>query len=83
MRISARRLAAAAVMVFAFLVIVSESSAQESEVMMPAQSAAKAKEILQQAIEGLGGAAYLNVHDVTYEGHLSQFGHSGELNSVP
>jgi hypothetical protein len=83
LRISARRLAAAAVLVFAFLAIVSESSAQESEVMMPAQSAAKAKEILQQAIEGLGGAAYLNVHDVTYEGHLSQFGHSGELNSVP
>jgi hypothetical protein len=78
--ISARRLAAAAALVFAFLAVVAESSAQESEVMMPAQSAAKAKEILQQAIEGLGGAAYLNVRDVTCTGRVGQFGHSGELN---
>lgn len=83
MRIIACRIRAAAVLVFGFLAVVSGSSAQESEVMMPAQSAAKAKEILQQAIEGLGGAAYLNVHDVTYEGRLSQFGHSGELNGLP
>lgn len=48
--------------------------------MMPAQSAAKAKEILQQAIEGLGGAAYLNVRDSTCSGRVGQFGHSGELN---
>jgi hypothetical protein len=68
------------VSIFAFLAVVSGSCAQESDVMMPAQSAAKAKEILQQAIEGLGGAAYLNVHDVTCSGRLGQFGHSGELN---
>jgi len=80
LRISARRLAAAVVLVFAFLAVVSGSSAQESDVMMPAQSAAKAKEILQQAIEGLGGAAYLNVHDVSCTGRLGLFGHSGELN---
>jgi hypothetical protein len=52
----------------------------QDEVLLPAQSSAKAKELLQQAIEGLGGAAYLNVHDVTCKGRLSQFGHSGELN---
>jgi hypothetical protein len=80
LRISARRNAAAAVVVFAFFAVVSGSSAQESEVMMPAQSAAKAKEILQQAIDGLGGAAYLNVHDATCSGRVGQFGHSGELN---
>jgi hypothetical protein len=80
LRISARRLAAAVALVFAFLAVVSGSSAQESDVMMPAQSAAKAKEILQQAIEGLGGAAYLGVRDVTCTGRLGQFGHSGELN---
>ena len=83
MRIIARRIRAAAVLVFAFLAVVSVSPAQQTEVMMPAESAAKAKEILQQAIEGLGGAAYLNVHDVTYEGRLSQFGHSGELSGLP
>jgi hypothetical protein len=48
--------------------------------MMPAESAAKAKEILQQAIQALGGSAYLNLRDVTCEGRLSQFGHAGELN---
>ena len=47
---------------------------------MPAESAAKAKEILQQAIQALGGTAYLNLHDATCEGRLSQFGHAGELN---
>ena len=80
MRIIARRIRAAAGLVFAFLAVVSVSPAQQTEVMMPAESAAKAKEILQQAIEGLGGAAYLSVHDVTCSGRLGQFGHSGELN---
>jgi hypothetical protein len=47
--------------------------------LMPAESAAKAKEILQQTIQGLGGSAYLNIRDVTCTGRLSQFGHSGEL----
>ncbi len=54
--------------------------AQDDTVLLPEQSAAKAKAILQQAIAALGGPAYLNVHDVTCEGRLSQFGHSGELN---
>jgi hypothetical protein len=52
----------------------------DNTVLLPEQSAAKAKAILQQAIDALGGPAYLNVHDVTCEGRLSQFGHSGELN---
>jgi hypothetical protein len=54
--------------------------AQDDSVLLPEQSAAKAKAILQQAIDALGGPTYLNVHDVTCEGRLSQFGHSGELN---
>jgi len=54
--------------------------AQSPQDMMPAESAAKAKEILQQAIQALGGTAYLNLHDATCEGRLSQFGHAGELN---
>jgi hypothetical protein len=79
LRITARVLAAA-ILITSFLCIAPELPAQDSEVMMPAQSAAKAKEILQQAIQALGGDAYLNVHDVTCTGRLSQFGHSGELN---
>ena len=54
--------------------------AQNPQDMMPAESAAKAKEILQQAIQALGGTAYLNLRDATCEGRLSQFGRAGELN---
>ena len=36
-------------------------------------------QILQQAIGGLGGEAYLNVKDATYEVRFSQFDHSGQL----
>ena len=54
--------------------------AQSPQDMMPAESAAKAKEILGQAIQAMGGNAYLNIRDVTCEGRLSQFGHAGELN---
>jgi len=54
--------------------------AQNPQDLMPEESAAKAKEILQQAIQGLGGTAYLNLRDATCEGRLSQFGHAGELN---
>lgn len=53
---------------------------QETTVLMPEQSAAKAKELMRQAAQALGGAAYLNVHDATCTARLSQFGHSGELN---
>lgn len=53
--------------------------AQDSEVLMPDQSAAKAKQLLQQAIDALGGSAYLNVRDSTCSGRAGQFGHSGEL----
>lgn len=52
----------------------------DTQVLMPEQSTAKAKELLQQAIQALGGSAYLNVRDSTCTGRLSQFGHSGELN---
>lgn len=56
------------------------AEAQNPDEMLPDESAAKAKELIQAAIQGLGGTAYLNVHDVTCTGRLSQFGHSGELN---
>lgn len=59
---------------------VPRANAQEDEEMMPAESAAKAKELIQEAITALGGPAYLNVHDSTCTGHLGEFGHSGDLN---
>jgi outer membrane lipoprotein-sorting protein len=53
--------------------------AQDAQVMLPEQSAAKAKEILQQTIQALGGQAYLNVRDASCTGRYGQFGHSGAL----
>ena len=51
----------------------------QDDVLTPDQSSAKAKQILQQAIAGLGGPAYLNVKDITVEARLGQFDHSGQL----
>ncbi len=56
-----------------------QASAQDDQFLMPEQSAAKAKQILAEAIQALGGEAYLNVRDVTCTGRLGQFDHSGEL----
>ena len=53
---------------------------QDTAILMPDQSTAKAKEILQQAINAMGGSAYLNLRDITCSGRAGQFGHSGELN---
>ena len=53
--------------------------AQAPEVLLPEQSAAKAKELLQQAIHALGGPAYLGVRDANCTGRFAQFGHSGDL----
>jgi hypothetical protein len=73
-----RAISGAAILSAVLFAIAPRASAQD--MLMPEQSAAKAKQILQQGIEALGGAAYLNVHDITCTGRLSQFGHSGELN---
>jgi outer membrane lipoprotein-sorting protein len=63
----------------AFLTGAAAAQTQNPELLLPEQSAAKAKQLLQQAIQALGGDAYLNVRDVTCSGRASQFGHSGEL----
>jgi hypothetical protein len=55
------------------------AAAQDSAVLMPEQSAAKAKQLLQQAIKALGGSAYLNVRDATCTGRLGQFDHAGDI----
>ena len=54
-------------------------AAQENPVLMPEESAARAKKLLQQAIEALGGAAYLNVRDMTCTGRVGEFDHNGQL----
>ena len=55
------------------------AAAQDDQFLMPEQSAAKAKQVLNEAIQALGGDAYLNVRDVTCTGRIGQFDHSGEL----
>jgi hypothetical protein len=47
--------------------------------MLPEQSAAKAKQVLQQVITALGGQAFLNVRDTDCEGRVAQFGTNGDL----
>lgn len=63
----------------ALLAVSPPARAQNPDVLMPEQSAAKAKELLQQAIQALGGPAYLGVRDSSCTGRLSLFGHSGDL----
>ncbi|MGA7918162.1 MAG: hypothetical protein WCA38_00735 [Candidatus Acidiferrales bacterium] len=75
-----RAVAFVALLTCAWIASSARTGAQDQDVLLPEQSAAKAKLILQQAIDALGGPAYLNVHDVTCTGRLSQFGHSGDLN---
>jgi hypothetical protein len=55
------------------------ATAQPAQELLPEQSAAKAKAVLQQVIAALGGSAYLNVHDSDCEGRVAQFGSSGDL----
>lgn len=54
------------------------SRAQAPDTLMPEQSAAKAKQVLQQGIQALGGTAYLGVRDLTCTGRLSGFMRNGE-----
>jgi hypothetical protein len=58
---------------------VSSSTAQNPDTLLPEQSAAKAKQILQQLTDALGGVRYLNVRESDCEGRLARFGHNGEL----
>jgi hypothetical protein len=49
------------------------------QVMMPTESAAKAKQILAEIIKARGGDAYLNVKDFTCDARVSGFDHNGQL----
>lgn len=55
--------------------------AQDGEILLPEQSAAKAKALLQGMIQALGGNAYLKAQDSTCRGRLGTFGHSGMLSN--
>ena len=57
----------------------SRAAAQAAETMMPDASAAKAKHLLDQVIEAMGGQAYLQTRDTYCEGRLAHFEHNGDL----
>jgi len=54
--------------------------AQSAETMLPAESEARARRLLDESIAALGGQAYLGVRDIYRKGRLAQFGNNGELN---
>jgi hypothetical protein len=53
--------------------------ARAQEVLLPDQSSAKARELIQASIEALGGQRYLDVRDIYRTGRLAQFGTQGDL----
>jgi hypothetical protein len=72
--------AAVLVLVLALTASATLAAAQEPEELLPEQSAAKARAILQQVITTLGGRAFLDARDSDCTGRLAQIGHNGELN---
>ncbi|HEY4710156.1 MAG TPA: hypothetical protein VIH46_08305 [Candidatus Acidoferrales bacterium] len=79
MRLNVRGILVVAVLAGLCLAGATRAAAQDDQFLMPEQSAAKARLILNQAVEALGGSAYLNVHDATCTGRIGQFDHSGEV----
>jgi hypothetical protein len=55
------------------------ATAGQSQEMLPEDSAAKGRQVVQQVIAALGGQAYLNVRDTQCDGRLAQFGTAGTL----
>ena len=73
------RTIACLVLFFGLATVHGKPAAQPGQELLPEQSAAKAKAVLQQVITALGGSAYLNVRDSDCEGRVAQFGSSGDL----
>jgi hypothetical protein len=55
------------------------ATAVAAQELLPDESAAKAKQLLQQVITALGGETYLNVRDSECVGRISQFGTVGDV----
>ena len=55
------------------------ASAGPGQELMPEESAAKAKQLLQQVIAALGGQAYLSVHNSDCQGRIAHFGPVGDF----
>jgi len=64
---------------FALVLLAPGLRAQNADLLDPEKSTAKAKQILQQAIEALGGAAFRDYDELECSGRQAQFDHSGAL----
>ena len=51
----------------------------QTQEMLPDESAAKGRQVVQQVVAALGGQAYLNVRDTQCDGREAQFGTAGTL----
>jgi hypothetical protein len=67
-----------AVVFFSCAALVPCASAQNPDTMMPEASAAKAKQVLAQLIDAMGGPAYLGVRESQCSGRRALFGHNSE-----
>lgn len=65
---------AAAALAMCALASAPRANAQNPDTIPADQSAAQAKAIIQQLVEGMGGEAYLNIKDSSCTGRLAQFG---------
>lgn len=54
-------------------------SSQNPDSMLPEQNVAKARQLLGQLVDALGGPAYLEARERECDGRRAQFGHNGEL----
>jgi len=68
-----------AVLLFSGAAFAPRVSAQNPDTMMPEASAAKAKQVLAQLTDAMGGPTYLGVRESQCSGRRALFGHNGEV----
>ena len=68
-------------MLLAGALMAARAEGQNPDTMMPEASAAKAKQILAQMLDALGGPAFLHARESQCSGRRSQFGHNDDLTS--
>ena len=77
MRLKFVQITLAVLLVFCFSA--PRAAAQNPDTMMPEQSAAKAKQVLSELINALGGPGYTEVRESQCQGRRALIGHNGEL----
>src|SRR5208282_2186169 len=63
---------------FALVLLAPGVTAQNPDVWDPEKSTVKAKQLVQQSIEALGGAAFRDYQGMECEGRLAEFDHNGD-----